>query len=144
MGKTTFINTLFATEICTPRNYRHRAAKQLDKTTEIDILKADLEERGFNIKVGAVDRDEYSRGLMYSSPSSTRPALATTSTTETGERNSLWHVWTTLTRSWSPIIDFIDDQHESYMRQEQQPIRAEKQDLRVHACLYFLKPSGLS
>jgi cell division control protein 12 len=52
MGKTTFINTLFATEICTPRNYRHRAAKQLDKTTEIDILKADLEERGFNIKVG--------------------------------------------------------------------------------------------
>jgi cell division control protein 12 len=51
---------------------------------------------------------------------------------------------TALTPSWSPIIDFIDDQHESYMRQEQQPVRAEKQDLRVHACLYFLKPSGLS
>jgi cell division control protein 12 len=29
--------------------YRH--AKQLDKTTEVEILKADLEERGFNIKV---------------------------------------------------------------------------------------------
>jgi cell division control protein 12 len=28
-----------------------RHAKQLDKTTEIEILKADLEERGFNIKV---------------------------------------------------------------------------------------------
>ena len=27
-------------------------SKQLDKTTEVDILKADLEERGFNIKVG--------------------------------------------------------------------------------------------
>ena len=51
LGKTTLINTLFATEICSPRNYRHRSAKQLDKTTEIEILKADLEERGFNIKV---------------------------------------------------------------------------------------------
>lgn len=51
LGKTTFINTLFATEICAPRNYRQRWAKQLDKTTEIEVLKADLEERGFNIKV---------------------------------------------------------------------------------------------
>lgn len=31
-----------------------RHAKQLDKTTEIEILKADLEERGFNIKVSFV------------------------------------------------------------------------------------------
>jgi len=63
------INTLFASEICAPRNYRQRYfscqrlspsqklidrhAKQLDKTTEIEILKADLEERGFNIKVSS-------------------------------------------------------------------------------------------
>ena len=71
LGKTTLINTLFATEICAPRNYRQRwvvtdtipstrrhvesfasFSKQLDKTTEVEILKADLEERGFNIKVG--------------------------------------------------------------------------------------------
>lgn len=44
--------------------------------------------------------------------------------------------------SWSPIIDFIDDQHESYMRQEQQPFRKDKQDMRIHACLYFVKPGG--
>jgi hypothetical protein len=31
----------------------NRHAKQLDKTTEIEILKADLEERGFNIKVSS-------------------------------------------------------------------------------------------
>ena len=52
MGKTTMINTLFATEIVTPRNHRNRAAKQMDKTTEIEIVKAHLEERNFNIKVG--------------------------------------------------------------------------------------------
>lgn len=28
------------------------------------------------------------------------------------------------------------------MRQEQQPKRMEKIDLRVHACLYFIRPTG--
>lgn len=44
--------------------------------------------------------------------------------------------------SWTPIVDFIDDQHDSYMKQEQQPLRFEKKDLRVHACLYFIRPTG--
>lgn len=35
-----------------------------------------------------------------------------------------------------------DDQHESFMRQEQQPHRGEKLDMRVHACLYFIRPTG--
>ena len=44
--------------------------------------------------------------------------------------------------SWMPIIEFLDDQHESYMLQEQQPRRGDKIDLRVHACLYFIRPTG--
>jgi cell division control protein 12 len=44
--------------------------------------------------------------------------------------------------SWIPIVDFIDDQHEKYMRQEQQPCRKGAIDMRVHACLYFIKPTG--
>lgn len=48
------------------------------------------------------------------------------------------------TDSWTPIIDFIDDQHESYMKQEKQPQRSDKKDLRVHACLYFIRPTGHS
>lgn len=44
--------------------------------------------------------------------------------------------------AWQPIVEFLDDQHESYMRQEQQPDRQNKVDLRVHACLYFLRPTG--
>lgn len=46
--------------------------------------------------------------------------------------------------SWAPIIDFIDDQHEAYMKQEKQPRRQNKKDLRVHACLYFIRPTGHS
>ncbi|WVF70496.1 hypothetical protein IAT40_005286 [Kwoniella sp. CBS 6097] len=113
LGKTTLINTLFATEICAPRNYRQRFAKQMDKTTEIEILKADLEERGFNIKLTVVDTPGFGDYVNNKD-------------------------------SWTPIVDFIDDQHESYMRQEQQPHRGEKQDLRIHACLYFIKPSGVT
>ncbi|KAK6905753.1 septin [Kwoniella mangroviensis CBS 8886] len=111
LGKTTLINTLFATEICAPRNYRQRFSKQLDKTTEIEILKADLEERGFNIKLTVIDTPGFGDYV--------------------NNRDS-----------WTPIVDFIDDQHESYMRQEQQPHRKDKQDLRIHACLYFVKPTG--
>jgi cell division control protein 12 len=46
--------------------------------------------------------------------------------------------------AWIPIVDFIDDQHEKYMRQEQQPSRKGIVDMRVHACLYFIKPTGHS
>jgi cell division control protein 12 len=31
--------------------------------------------------------------------------------------------------------------YESYMLQEQQPRRTDKIDLRVHACLYFIRPT---
>jgi len=44
--------------------------------------------------------------------------------------------------SWQPIVEFLDDQHESYMLQEQQPRRDDKIDLRVHVCLYFIRPTG--
>ena len=39
---------------------------------------------------------------------------------------------------------FVDDQHESFLRQESQPVRSNIQDLRVHACLYFINPTGHS
>lgn len=45
-------------------------------------------------------------------------------------------------KAWQSLVDFIDDQHDSFMRQEQQPYRAVKFDLRVHAVLYFIKPTG--
>jgi cell division control protein 12 len=44
--------------------------------------------------------------------------------------------------AWQPLVEFIDDQHESYMRQEQQPNRHNKVDMRVHACVYFIRPTG--
>ncbi|KAI9218920.1 Septin-domain-containing protein [Blastocladiella britannica] len=44
--------------------------------------------------------------------------------------------------AWQPLVDFVDGQHESYLRQEMQPDRGDVLDGRVHACLYFVYPSG--
>ncbi len=111
LGKTTPINTLFATELHASKNYSRRHQKQLDKLTEVEIIKAELEEKQFKVKLTVIDTPGFGDYV--------------------NNRDS-----------WVPIIDFVDDQHEIYMRQEQQPQRAEKSDLRVHACLYFIRPTG--
>ncbi|EIN06900.1 septin [Punctularia strigosozonata HHB-11173 SS5] len=111
LGKTTLINTLFSTELSAPKNYNSRHHKQLDKLTEVDIIKAELEEKQFKVKLTVIDTPGFGDYV--------------------NNRDS-----------WAPIVDFIDDQHEAYMRQEQQPQRHEKTDLRVHACLYFIRPTG--
>jgi cell division control protein 12 len=111
LGKTTLINTLFSTELSASKNYNRRHLKQLDKLTEVEIIKAELEEKQFKVKLSVIDTPGFGDYV--------------------NNRDS-----------WSPIVDFIDDQHEAYMRQEQQPMRTDKTDLRVHACLYFIRPTG--
>jgi len=111
LGKTTFINTLFSTTIKNYADHKRRHQKQLGKTVEIDITKAELEEKFFKVRLTVIDTPGFGDYV--------------------NNRDS-----------WQPIIEFIDDQHESYMRQEQQPKRKEKTDLRVHACLYFIRPTG--
>ncbi|EIW77855.1 Septin [Coniophora puteana RWD-64-598 SS2] len=111
LGKTTLVNTLFTTELSPAKNYTKRHYKQLDKLTEVEIIKAELEEKQFKVKLSVIDTPGFGDYV--------------------NNRDS-----------WSPIVDFIDDQHEAYMRQEQQPEREEKTDLRVHACLYFIRATG--
>ncbi|KAF8582426.1 septin [Ramaria rubella] len=111
LGKTTLINTLFSTELSPPKNYSRRHVKQLDKLTEVEIIKAELEEKAFKVKLTVIDTPGFGDYV--------------------NNRDS-----------WAPIIDFVDDQHELYMRQEQQPQRESKIDLRVHACLFFIRPTG--
>ena len=111
LGKSTLINTLFSTELSPLKDYRRRHVKQLDKLTEVEIIKAELEEKSFKVKLTVIDTPGFGDYV--------------------NNRDS-----------WTPIIDFVDDQHEIYMRQEQQPQREQKSDMRVHACLYFIRPTG--
>lgn len=111
MGKTTWLNTLFSTTIKTYQDHRRRHQKQSDRTVEIEITKAELEEKSFKVNLTVIDTPGFGDYV--------------------NNRDA-----------WQPIVEFLDDQHESYMRQEQQPTRANRIDMRVHVCLYFLRPTG--
>lgn len=112
LGKTTFINTLFQTtlEPLDPHKYRNGPIK---KTVHIDITRALLKEKNFNLRLNVIDTPGFADNINNN-------------------------------KCWQPIIDFIDDQHDAYMKQEQQPYRDVKFDLRVHAVLYFIRPTGHS
>merc|ERR1719420_1592453 len=46
------------------------------------------------------------------------------------------------TDCWQPIIDYVEKQFEDYLEKETKVERAEVSDTRVHACLYFIAPTG--
>ena len=69
LGKTTFINTLFSTTIKNYADHKRRHQKQVDRTVEIEITKAELEEKFFkgrgqipsgDWKVSGADHGHYS------------------------------------------------------------------------------------
>lgn len=115
LGKTTFINTLF-----------HSSLKPYQDPTERHNKFTSAHQ---TVEIGIV------RALLEEKNFKIRLNIIDTP----GFGNNVNNV-----DSWTPIIDFIDDQHESYMKQERQPIREGKKDLRVHACLYFVRPTGHS
>ena len=43
---------------------------------------------------------------------------------------------------WQPIVNFIDEQHLIATKLENLKTRSFKDDLRVHACIYFIQPTG--
>lgn len=45
-------------------------------------------------------------------------------------------------RSWKPIVDNIESRFDNYLEQENRVNRNKLQDNRVHACIYFVQPTG--
>jgi cell division control protein 12 len=43
---------------------------------------------------------------------------------------------------WAPVVDYLEDQHQAYLDAEEQSVRNDIDDMRVHACLYFIQPTG--
>lgn len=43
---------------------------------------------------------------------------------------------------WVPVVRFIDQRYENYLRKENGDRQGGGDDLRVHACLYFITPNG--
>jgi len=110
-GKTTFINTLFAALMREYQNEEKRFQKQLERTVEIEIIRAEIEEKGFNVQLTIIDTPGFGDYVNNSD-------------------------------CWVPIVEFIDEQHLNYMKQERKANRRNIDDMRVHACLYFIQPTG--
>ena len=43
---------------------------------------------------------------------------------------------------WDPIVEYIDDQFDAFLEGETRVERVEVHDTRVHACLFFIAPTG--
>ena len=44
--------------------------------------------------------------------------------------------------SWQPIIDYVNEKYDQYLRDESGLNRRNIEDHRVHCCLYFINPCG--
>ncbi|KAJ1546622.1 hypothetical protein HK405_006969 [Cladochytrium tenue] len=55
LGKSTFINTLFTTLLREYKKPEQRFAKQLERTVQIDVVRAEIEEKGFNVRLTVID-----------------------------------------------------------------------------------------
>jgi len=111
LGKTTFINTLLSTNLKAKVDDHQRHDVPISKTVEIGVTRAEVEEKGFTLRVNVIDTPGFGDGV---------------------DNADAWH----------PIVSFLDDQHEQFLLQDEQPDRAQTSDLRVHACIYFLRPTG--
>ncbi len=49
-----------------------------------------------------------------------------------------------LIHSWKPIVDNIEARFDAYLEQENRVNRSKLVDNRVHACIYFIQPTGHS
>lgn len=45
---------------------------------------------------------------------------------------------------WKPILDNIEARFDAYLDQENRVNRTKMNDNRIHACLYFIEPTGHS
>ncbi|XBW38615.1 hypothetical protein QEN19_004204 [Hanseniaspora menglaensis] len=129
MGKSTFVNSLFHTQILhsTNDNQKNVNLVSLDsilfdssadvlafeskKTTKIQKTYVMIEEEKVNLKLCIIDTPGFG-----------------------GYSNNSF--------SWVPICEYIDSQFTQFMFNEEQPYRDMQVDSRVHCCLYFLPPTN--
>ncbi|KAJ3274179.1 hypothetical protein HDV01_003462 [Terramyces sp. JEL0728] len=104
LGKSTFINTLFSTLLKDYKQQPKRVHDQIERTVSIDVVRADIEEKGFNVRLTVIDTPGFGDYMNNQD-------------------------------CWVPIVEFLDEQHLTYMKAEQSHKRLEADDLRVLDCI---------
>lgn len=142
LGKSTLINTLFNTTLYPPKEPIPPSVER-PKTVAIQSISAGTCPC---TSLRAISRSQISRRTVFVSVSrSSIPlALATLSTTMTGA-TFLWSITHFAHfQSWKPIVEDIESRFDAYLEQESRINRQKTVDNRVHACLYFIQPTGHS
>ncbi|KAI0274762.1 septin AspB [Gloeopeniophorella convolvens] len=128
LGKSTLVNTLFNTTLYPPRSL----LRPTQSTLRLLPLRASVP-------------------VMIPSRLATTPLLnpSTPDIEENGVRLRLTVVDTpgfgdfvNNDDSWKPIVENIESRFDSYLEQENRVNRQKITDNRVHACLYFIQPTG--
>src|SRR5689334_19954889 len=83
----------------------------LFKQASLFSLTADIEEKGFNVRLTVIDTPGFGDYMNNQD-------------------------------CWVPIVEFLDEQHLAYMKTESGSARHTEDDMRVHACVYFIHPTG--
>ena len=123
LGKTTFINTLFSTFLKDYKKPPTRTSKDIERTVSIDVVRA-----GMILSLQSlilVDIEEKGFNVR----------LTVIDTPGFGD-------YMNNQDCWIPIIEFLEEQHSSFMKNESGPNRNINNDMRVHVCLYFIKPTA--
>jgi cell division control protein 12 len=123
LGKTTFVNTLFTTSVLEPKRQEQRLKPT--KTVNIEITRAGMALRRQSLTPR--------RAVIEEKGFNVRLTIVDTPGFGDFVNNS---------NGWQPLAKFIDDQHETQLKQESRPVRDRQSDSRVHACLYFIPPTG--
>ena len=105
-GKTTFINTLFGTDLI---NIHEKP--DTNSIVKVAAHSFEVEEEGFPLKINVIDIPGFGESV-----------------------DNLF--------AWVPATKYLDDQFKIHLLQEEQPVRKDRIDNRIHCCLYFLIPSG--
>jgi septin 7 len=148
LGKSTLINTLFNTGLYQPKEPLPPSAER-PKTVAIESISAgtslhqvtrpnawslnytiDIEENGVRLLLTVVDTPGFGDFVNNDE----RFALL-----------SLYFLSSSDTPlSWRPIVEDIESRFDQYLEYENKVNRQKVIDNRVHACLYFIQPTGHS
>ena len=142
LGKSTLINSMFLTDVYSQQVPGPSA--RVKKTVQVETNKALLKESGVNLTLTTVDTPgkKYLKCLMDKNRIKLTTFLRLLRLINTimllGFGDAVDN-----SNCWDPVISYVESQYEAFLDAETRVNRVTAMpDTRVHACLYFIAPSG--
>ena len=141
LGKSTLINSMFLTDVYSQQVPGPSA--RVKKTVQVETNKALLKESGVNLTLTTVDTPGKDIFRTFRGKDFTHLRIILTNITDwlaffLGFGDAVDN-----SNCWDPVISYVESQYEAFLDAETRVNRITAMpDTRVHACLYFIAPSG--